>query len=579
MTITPISKEHCISQLNLYSKAEVRSWNPFKLFKKRKLKNHQLASDMANKLQADIISDSDLLKIASNIDQLEDTKLQHNILCFLFSNIIDDTKSFVTKRQNVIQLDKILNDLRRKQYYPWWTLFLIPQPYYSNGFRDNLKWLTGTIRNLFQIRREKTTKDLVNIYLDDAIANQIISEYHTYIKPSEDTEQDEIDKILDISLKESKERTQKELIKEMKSIVKNLPFGKMLISTAGFSFIVATYLSKPNNKIKPLKDQAQEIVGIIANVVLKKGVGTFTKLILPGVSDVAKAVFSVTVSQSPANPLKNDRKIGAGLANSAGAGLGAAVGNVIIPGVGLYYGGFLGAMLSNIAVTRFYDALESWQKAPIGPESIVPYYTSSWFALIDNDAENILEPVYRNYLQTELESKKLGNKIAKWLCIYTGLQASGKIISEEQLEIIHEKITELSDKFVELKNCHARILIPLYVKKRDNPQRVREYQDKTKQCLNRFHNPIVGMLDSYFSDPTKSNSDSSSSLSVLSGSKNKSGITDVNLNTTNQNLKENTGFASPNLIKSGSPNFWVEQAPSASVALNPEASLLPGIHL
>jgi hypothetical protein len=578
MTITPISKEHCISQLNLYSKAEVRSWNPFILFKKRKLKNHQLASDMANILQADSISDADLLKIASSIDQLEDTKLQHNILCYLYSNIIDDTKTFATKRQNIVHLDNILNDLRRKQYYPWWTLFLIPQPYYSNKFRDNLKWLTGTIRNLFQIRREKTTTELVNNYLNEATANQIISEYHTYIKPSEDTEQDELDKILDISFKESKERTQKELIKEMKSIVKNLPFGTVLISTAGLSFIIASYLSKPNNKIKPLKDQAQEIVGIITNVVLKKGVGTFTKLILPGVSDVAKAVFSVTVSQSPANPLKNDRKIGAGLANSAGAGLGAAVGNAIVPGFGLYYGGFFGAILSNIAVTRFYDALESWQKAPIGPESIVPHYTSSWFALIDNDAKNILKPVYLTYLQTELESKRLGNEIAKWLCIYTGLQESGKIVSDEQLEIVHEHLTELKDQFVELKNSHARNLIPLYLKRRDNDLRIKEYQDKTKQCLNRFHKPILGMLDSYFPDLTKSNYDSSSShLSVLSGSENKSGITDVNVNTTNQNLKENAGFAAPNFIRAGSPYFWVEQTPSALV--NPEASLLPGIPL
>ncbi|MCL5272266.1 MAG: hypothetical protein M1486_02940 [Gammaproteobacteria bacterium] len=579
MGLTPLSKEHCVSQLNLYSKTEVRSWNPFNLFKKRKLKNHHLASDMANRLQADIISDSDLLKIASTIDQFEDTKLQKSLLCFLYSNIIDDKQTFITKKQNINQLSKILNDLKHKQYYPWWTLFLIPQPYYSNEFIDNLQWLTRTIQDLFQTRREKATKDLVNIYLNDELANQIISEYNTYIKPSEDTAQNELEKILDISLKESKERTQKELIKEMKGIVKNLPFGKMFISAAGLSFIITSYMSKPNNKIKPLKDQAQEIVSIIVKVVLKKGVGSVAKLIVPGVSDVAKAVFSVTVSPSPANPLNNDRKIGAGLANSAGAGLGAAVGNVIVPGVGLYYGGFFGAMLSNIAVTRFYDALESWQKAPTGPDSIVPYYNSSWFALIDNDAKHILEPVYQNYLQTESESKMLGNEIAKWLSIYAGLQETGKIVSEEQLEIVHEQLTELKDQFVELKNCHARSLIPLYTRKRDNDQRIKEYQNKTKQCLNRFHKPIVGMLDSYFPDPTKSNSDSSSSLlSVLSDSKNKSDITDVNLNTTNHNLKENAGITAAKFAQVGSSHFWVER-PTAPVSLNPEDSLQPGIPL
>ena len=116
MTLTPITTEQCLDKLNWYANTEVRSWNPFKLFRKIKLKNHRLASEMADILKNPIPSDKELLKIASSIDKFEDSKLQHDLLCFLYTNISDGKKSFITTRDNKTQLTKTLNHLLEKKY-------------------------------------------------------------------------------------------------------------------------------------------------------------------------------------------------------------------------------------------------------------------------------------------------------------------------------------------------------------------------------------------------------------------------------------------------------------------------------
>ncbi|MDI1352159.1 MAG: hypothetical protein PSV35_05220, partial [bacterium] len=90
MTLTPLHTEQCIYQLQNYARAEVRSWNPFNLFKKRKQKNHHLAADLAKVVQQQPLSDNDLIKIASAIEHFEDSKLQHNLLCFLYTTITSE---------------------------------------------------------------------------------------------------------------------------------------------------------------------------------------------------------------------------------------------------------------------------------------------------------------------------------------------------------------------------------------------------------------------------------------------------------------------------------------------------------
>lgn len=499
MTITPISTEQCINKLQSYANTEVHSWNPFNLFRKRKLKNHTGASEIAKILEQAIPSDNDLLKIAGAIDSFEDSELQHDLLSFLYSNINNSSKPFFATRKNIVQINQILDDLVEKQYRPWWTLFLIDVPYYSYTFRTNLDWFITTISNLFTSRREEIKHHLINVYSNDEIANQIISEYNRVGKPDGD-QQSELNKILDISLEQTTDHTQRELIKEIKKFVlTDLPFGQVLISVTGLTSIIVSYLSKEENKTKPKNEQAQEIIYIIGKVFLKVNAAQLVKSLVPGVPEVIEAVVSVVTSESSRNPLHTDRKIGRAFASVAGGAVGGAIGT-IIPVIGTSIGAYIGAVLSKTAATRFYQVLEAWQTAPKGPKSIIPRYPRSFFALFDNDASDILEPIYARYLETENESKKLGDEIAKWLSIYsTLLQNSGGSISDEHLEIIDEEMKRLRFEFIKLKDSHSIIVQTLYKAQSDNPARVKEYIAKVKVCLNPLHKPIIGMLNEYFS--------------------------------------------------------------------------------
>jgi hypothetical protein len=499
MTIKPLSTEQCIKKLQSYAKTEVRSWNPFNLFRKRKLKNHTVASELAKILQQTTPSDNDLLKIAGAIDGFEDSNLQHDLLCFLYSNINKGAKPFVAKRKNIGPINKILDDLANKKYRPWWAFFLIELPYYSNSFITNLNWLITTISNLFTNRRKEIKEHLINVYSNDEIANQIISEYNS-VGNAEADPQSELNKILELSLEQTADHTQRELIKEIKKIVlTDLPFGQVLISVTGLSSIIVSYLSKEENLTKPKQEQAQEIIYIISKVFLKVNATQLIKSVVPGVPEVIEAVLSVITSESSRNPLHADRKIGRAFASVAGGTVGGAIGTMI-PGVGTSIGAYIGAVLSKTAATRFYQVLETWQTAPKGPKSIIPLYPRSFFTVFDNDASNILEPIYVRYLETESESKRLGDEIAKWLSIYnTLLQNSGGSILDEHLEIINEEMKKLQIEFIQLKNSHSAIVQQLYKAQPDNPARVIDYIANVKVCLNPLHKPIAGMLNEYFS--------------------------------------------------------------------------------
>jgi hypothetical protein len=502
MTLTPITTEQCINKLQGYANTKVRSWNPFNLFRKSKLKNHKVASELAKILDQAIISDNDLLNLANCIEDFEDAELQHDLLCYLYSTINEGQKSFISKRKNINQISDILQNLIDKQYRPWWTLCLIKLPYYSNDFRNNLMVFIGTISDLFTNRRTEITEHLINVYSNDAIANQIISEYHTLGNPDTDT-QDELNKILEISLDQSVDRTQKELIKEIKrNIITNLPFGKVLISTAGLSAIISSYLLKKENQTKPKTEQAQEIIYIIGKVFLKINAAQIIKSIIPGVGEIVRAVVSVVVSRSSPNPLHTDRQIGTAFASVAGGTVGGALGT-IIPVIGTTIGAYIGAVISKTAATRFYQVLEAWQRAPKGPRSIIPRYPSSFIAFIDNDAQNILAPLYKHYLETEKKLKELGEEIAKWLCIYNTLvQDFGGSILDEHLEIVNEEMKRLQFEFTKLKDSHSRGAQSLYKMEPDNPARLKDYVATVKICLKPLQQPIIGMLNEYFS-PTK----------------------------------------------------------------------------
>uniref|UniRef100_UPI00260B5DEF hypothetical protein n=1 Tax=uncultured Legionella sp. TaxID=210934 RepID=UPI00260B5DEF len=201
--------------------------------------------------------------------------------------------------------------------------------------------------------------------------------------------------------------------------------------------------------------------------------------------------------------LHTDQTISRAVASVAGGTIGGVVGGAVIPFIGTYIGAYVGAVVSKTAATRFYQGLDTWQKAPRGAESIIPRYSRSYFALIDNDAKNILEPLYNNYLETEKKSKVIGDELAKWLCIYTLVQSSGDKTSEEHLEIINEEINRIEQEFIKLKTSHSRISMSLYSKKPDNPARVVEYRTKVKECLKLLHHPISSMLDEYFSPTLK----------------------------------------------------------------------------
>lgn len=194
--------------------------------------------------------------------------------------------------------------------------------------------------------------------------------------------------MLDTSIEQATNHTQRELLKEIrKIIVKELPFGEILISTAGLSYIMGAYLAKKENKTKSVHEQAQEILYIISKVYLKVSAAQIAKAVVPGVSEVVEALVSVTVSESTKNPLDTDKKIARAFVSIAGGTLGS-----VVPGLGTTVGVYAGAILGKIAVTQFYQVLEQWQITPERSTSIPPYPTS-FFALLDNDRERILEPL------------------------------------------------------------------------------------------------------------------------------------------------------------------------------------------
>lgn len=362
MTFSSTITGPCISKLQYYANTEVRSWNPFNLFRKNKLKNHQIASELIGILQQKIISDSDILKVGGAIDDFEDSELQHDLLCLLYGHINDSQNLFLAKRKNIPQINAILEHLINKRYRPWWAFYLIELPYFSTDFRNNLRSIIDTINELFNRRRIKTTQHLINDYANDEIANQIISQYHNTGNPGSD-KQDELSKILDISLKQSMNHTQEELIKEIKKfVIENVPFGKELISTAGLTAIISSYLSKEENKNKPVTEKAREIIYIINKVMLKSNAKQVIKTIMPGVGDIAEAVVSVVVSESSPNPLHVDRQIGTAVVSVAGGAVGGALGS-LIPVVGTSIGAYTGAVLSKTVAARFYQALEAWRKS------------------------------------------------------------------------------------------------------------------------------------------------------------------------------------------------------------------------
>lgn len=503
MTLNFISTAQCINNLQNYATAEARSWNPFTLFKKRKLKNHSLAAELAKLLSKAKCLDADFLTLANALDKFEDSKLQHNILCFLHSKLNHSQSSFIIKRENINQINTIFYRVLNKRYRPWWTLFLFEVPYYSSALRDNLKWFIGSLNTLFATRRDATKQHLINVYANEETVKHIINEYHSFLNSTNSNPAQELNTILDLTLKQTEDHTKKELLREIqKTITKELPFGQILISAVGLSSIITSYLSQKENVIKTRQQQAQEILYIISQIFLKTNTAYLVKSFIPGANELVDAVISVGVAESALNPLHTDRKIGNAVASLAGGALGCAVGTVV-PGIGTYIGAYVGSVVSKIAATRFYQVLEAWQQAPRGNGSIIPLYPRSYFfSLIDNDKKNILEPLYKNYLETEGKSKIIGDELAKWLCIYTLVHRScDKIV--EYLEIINEEIGALKLEFSQLKNQHSKTSLFLYSKKPDNPARVMEYKIKLKQCLQPVHHPIIGMLNEYYSSPLK----------------------------------------------------------------------------
>ena len=498
MIITPISKEQCINKLRHYANTEIRSWSLFDLFKKKPSKNHTVALELANNLEKTSPSDNDLLKIASAIDGFEDSELQHDLLCFLNSNINNDPKPFVAQRKNIEQIKQSLNDLVEKKYRPWWALFLIEKPYYSDTFRANVNWFTSKIDELFTQRREETKNHILNAYSNDQIANQIISDYNKSGNP-DNNQQNELHAVLQVALDQTENQTRRALIKEIKkTVLENLHFGQLLISATGLSSIITSYLLKEENQNKPVQEQAQEIIYIIGKVFLQVNAAQLVKSVSPGLTEVVEAVVSVVTAQSPVNPLHTDRKFGLAFAGVAGGTFGGALGTMV-PVIGTAFGAYVGAIVSKTVATKFYQVLEAWQTAP-EEGSRIPRYPRAYFSLVDNDAANILEPVYVRYVNAEKELKKLGDDIAKWFSIYiTVLQNSDESVSSEYLEIIDEEMKRLQSEFIKLQNTHSMILEPFYKAKTDNPARVEEYIAKIKVCLEPMNTSIEGIFGEYYS--------------------------------------------------------------------------------
>ena len=373
--------------------------------------------------------------------------------------------------------------------------------------------MIGNISSLFTTRRAETKQHLINFYSNEEIVAQIISDPRSSHSKASDEEK-ELSKILDLTLDQTIDHSRRQLIKEIQRNLKDIPFGQVLISAAVLSSILTSYLTQKENQIKPKQEQAQEILYIIGKIFLKTNATQIIKSFIPGVSELVEAVVSVATAKSSLNPLHTDQKIGKAVASVAGGAIGGVIGTAV-PIIGTYIGTYVGAVVSKTAATRFYQVLEAWQKAPRGSKSIIPQYSRSYFTLIDNDAKNILDPLYHNYLATEYKSKMLGDEIAKWLCINTLLQNSNDKISEECLEIINEEMNRLNQEFINLKNNHGRISLVLSSKTSNNSARVIDYKTEIKECLLPLHQPIISMLNEYFSPSLKATSKSKATPLVI----------------------------------------------------------------
>lgn len=119
-------------------------------------------------------------------------------------------------------------------------------------------------------------------------------------------------------------------------------------------------------------------------------------------------------------------------------------------------------------------------------------------------------------METEKKSKQLGEEIAKWLGIYNILlQNSGGSILEEHLEIINEEMRRLQSQFTKLKDSHSADVHDLYRLQPDNQKRVTDYIAAVKQCLQPIHQPIIGMLNDYFSPVIEASTTNSESYAGI----------------------------------------------------------------
>ncbi len=496
MTMTPLSTDQYIIKLKNYANIKLSSWNPFNLFRNKKLNNHTVASEIANILEQPNLSDFDILKIAGAIDGFEDHELQQDLLCFLYGTLKNNSNSFVSRRKNVEQINSILVNLVQKKYRPWWALFLIERPYYPTTFRTSLDWCINRICQLFTTRREEKKAELLTNYSDDVMIDEIIQNYN-HSDHQDGEQKSELNTILEISLNETTNHTTQLLYREIGRLLSLSQYGQLLISVGTFGLVTRSYLSKEENKHKTIAEQAKEILYILSKVALKHQARQLIKLVLPGVSEVTSAVVSVSSSNSSTNPLDTDRKISKAFASVAGGAMGGIIGGTLLPVVGTSIGAYAGAVLSKTVVARFYKSLQAWQVAPKGEESIVPDYIRSIFAVKDNDAKNILEPVYKRHLDTEKACKEIGSQMAKWLYLYSKLSQDSASTSNEYLEIIDEEMNRLESEFNKLRKSHTIDIQRLCKSKPDNPNRVNTYLQDVNECLETLYGPMKEMKDAY----------------------------------------------------------------------------------
>lgn len=496
----------CASKLRNYADTEFRSLNPFKFnwFRKEKLKNHQSAHELALLLSQPVVVDDDLIKIAQSIHKFDDAVLQEALLDYLNQEINDSSASLFSKRKNITLLTQTLQVLMDKYYKPWWTLHLISVPYYSQTLREIASVFIYKITSMFSVRRAKSKENLLSAYSNEIITNQIIERYKTL--DTNNGQKKELNSILELTLDNATDTIQKELIHELKNnLLENVPFGKIIISTTVFSYIVSTYLAKKENRQKSKQVQAGEIIEIIGTVFLKTNTSHLIKSMAPGIGDIADAVASVLISKSSANPLDKDRKLTAAAASVAGGALGGALAGMVLPVIGTPIGVCFGAAVSRTFIDRFYKVVEDWQTASSGEQSVLPRYSKSIVAFRDNDARNILNPLYLKYLETEEQSKQIGEELAKWMCISTLHYNSNNTNPIEALEIIDEEIMRLKNAFKQLKNDHGKTIKHLYSLNPDNPQRVEDYSTILKGYLDNLHKPVKMMLKEYDSFTASNN--------------------------------------------------------------------------